>query len=1469
MIYNKEVQEAIAAGYSLKDIKDLAISEYNEAVQAGYDRKDCRAMLKEVYGLTSGKTQDHIDDAQYIAALMFENPEASTQDSQNKANVTTSTRPVSSIGEAFAAGFQNSTAGLVLRGEKPNISLTEDNSIWEKAAAGVAQGLGDLPTMIIGGAFGGAAGAAMSGLAAPVGAVAGAGAGAGFTTEYVRNALLRAYTEGSAIDFKEFTNNMVDDFLAGGKGALVGIVAGGAGKVAAPVAQSIAGKFANPLVSSAISGGTTLAAEASALTATMAALDQKVPTAEDFLVAGLTLGSFKLGSMYTGKGVQKAGEAAAKAYKGKLINKAPDLYINKFMDEFSETGRSPELIGKASLIDPTIKEKMLAVNQKVTQAEDLKYYRAQALLDETRVADIKAGKETTTTDYGMYAGKWLYGDKYEATKAVRASQPDGKTLKEPSKYYEEVWLPKNAQYIKLEGNTDSTMAKVVREYMKSDEGRAELESRDPEFFKENPDWWEGKKSIADERIVPTARAIFENPSDAFIEFLRTFPWSQDMVNKLASNPRALQNRVEGTPVHWSGIIQRRGINKGGTRYYMFNPKKIKPSAKAVTGETPYDKALNEFYSKVSINEAPSRTWNERINNMAYHMVDSFAALNKGAERGKRGQAYVEAIVSNGSAGAAEHMIDYGMINYKGDVIGKSLKGIIGDMLNNGGELKEFSAYLTARRFKELNDKGQFTAIDPDMTVSVLKGPKSAVYEQAAREVKEYSDNLLQYQLDAGLISKSRFDKLHAEYRDSIPLDKMVEAFEPELQAEAIRVSEGIGGKKAKGTLKEQIADLFGMKQNEEGKLYLDPIESLIRSSFLTTRLAMQNKARKTAAETYGVRIDSDQSNQPNMTTLTYIDKGKARRMAVPKEIREATITMDSGTFQMYNAAMQAMAKTTGYFRVGTTMTAPFAVKNFFIDQLTAWVQAPGNVNYCPFVSAFKGLGEIFKTEALGKDTLYNEWLKDGGSQASMVSLGRNFTQEIIKDLQVPPVQNMVKEPIKYYKDIMHVLSPTGLIKNAYKGLEAFTEYSDQMTRVGMYMEARKAGYSGTESAYISRMSTIDFARAGATTKALNSIIAFLNARMQGLARTYETIKDDPVAFTSKIMRGVVIPSALLALVKNDIIQSNQDPADPLYTMAETLRQAPEWMTTAYWLVPIPAIDTVLRIPKPYELAVATASPIESFIDYMYKHGTPDGMSYLEQLQENGFVNGIYDTMLPNVIPTPLVAPTEVMTNYSFFTGNNIIPTYLENQVPALQYKPGTSTTAKWISEMLFKIDPSIGSSAATRFISPLGIDHLVRGWTGTLGQSIVSVLDTMLEASGLYDKAPAPAKTIEELPFFRTFMAKYPSVGSKDIMKFNAEANEMQQRYNSIMAGFKSMDPHAQAIAQTLLSSTAFQNLQSYRSVLSQMSVAAQQINLANDDPESKRLQLENIYIMMTQVATEGRKLIKQIEQEQANASRQ
>ena len=65
----------------------------------------------------------------------------------------------------------------------------------------------------------------------------------------------------------------------------------------------------------------------------------------------------------------------------------------------------------------------------------------------------------------------------------------------------------------------------------------------------------------------------------------------------------------------------------------------------------------------------------------------------------------------------------------------------------------------------------------------------------------------------------------------------------------------------------------------------------------------------------------------------------------------------------------------------------------------------------------------------------------------------------------------------------------------------------------------RAGFEGRDI-------TIDFAKIGAKMSAVNSIVAFFNARLQGYAKLYESFRDQPMTTSARIFSYIVRFSAV-------------------------------------------------------------------------------------------------------------------------------------------------------------------------------------------------------------------------------------------------------------------------------------------------------------------------------------------------------
>jgi hypothetical protein len=116
----------------------------------------------------------------------------------------------------------------------------------------------------------------------------------------------------------------------------------------------------------------------------------------------------------------------------------------------------------------------------------------------------------------------------------------------------------------------------------------------------------------------------------------------------------------------------------------------------------------------------------------------------------------------------------------------------------------------------------------------------------------------------------------------------------------------------------------------------------------------------------------------------------------------------------------------------------------------------------------------------------------------------------------------------------------------------------------------------------------------------------------------------------------------------------------------------------------------------------------------------------------------------NPIPQTVLPLVEARTNYSFFTMRPIVGQGMEGVATEFQVSPGTSEIAK-------KIGKSIGES-------PIMVDHIIKGYTGSMGMYAVDLIDAILFAN---DSSPKAAKRFEQLPVVKRFAVDKEAKGTQ------------------------------------------------------------------------------------------------------------
>lgn len=278
-----------------------------------------------------------------------------------------------------------------------------------------------------------------------------------------------------------------------------------------------------------------------------------------------------------------------------------------------------------------------------------------------------------------------------------------------------------------------------------------------------------------------------------------------------------------------------------------------------------------------------------------------------------------------------------------------------------------------------------------------------------------------------------------------------------------------------------------------------------------------------------------------------------------------------------------------------------------------------------------------------------------------------------------------------------------IMKAVFSRLEATSDFFESSTRMGEYMKARQKGLSMEEAARAAREVTLDFSRSGRVGEQVNQVVPFFNACLQGGDKMVRLFREDFVGTSLKVLKYIVLPSLLIMAMNWD---------------EDWYKDLDPDVKNNYW-----CLGRNIRIPKPQEAGVLFGSGIEALFQQAADKDKDAVSNFLKAFSSN---------MMPSVLPTLILPLIEWSANYSFFKGRPLVGNKYSRLPDELQYNDYTSELSK-----------GIGSALK---VSPMKIDNLVRGYTGTMGALLWSMAgEPFAKANNL------PAKHFSELPFVRDF----------------------------------------------------------------------------------------------------------------------
>jgi hypothetical protein len=661
-----------------------------------------------------------------------------------------------------------------------------------------------------------------------------------------------------------------------------------------------------------------------------------------------------------------------------------------------------------------------------------------------------------------------------------------------------------------------------------------------------------------------------------------------------------------------------------------------------------------------------------------------------------------------------------------------------DVGNPEATSRVFTMYLAAKRAKTVGiDKLNF---GPDVTQKMLDDTMKAVennkatkaaFEKAAGIYNEYNKGLVNFAVKTGAIAKEAGAKMLKD-ENYVPFYR---------QRSDGSVFLEIGGAPAIkiGNLKDQpyLHELVG-----GDKPIFDVFTSALQNTSMLTDMALRNLSTRNVAYALGdmglLKVGEKEKSSgirkgdgPRGPTVirfkmdgeNYYADVDTDAAGVPAELLVKGL---EGVNTSLPNAVKLMNIPANLLRKWVTRNPAYALRQVVRDPLNA-VMTTG-LNTVPVVSSFQEISKMIRGKSEGEALLKGRGILGGqvltGTSEDMTKIMRDITAG--------------KKGWDYQMARLDSL--------AIKG--------DAATRVVLYNNFLKQGLSEME-ATLATLESMNFSKRGISPSlfALSTMVPFMNAQIQGLNVIYQAFTGKmPFSEKLKVKQKLFQRAAMMAGFTMLYASMMQDD--------ESYQNANDDEKYSNWFMPNPFGEEYIKVPIPFEMGLLFKAIPEALVNTIFGDAKArDTMSAIGKMTWNS---------IPISGPQGIKPALETAINYSFFTGRPIESERLQRYEPGERYTDRTSELVK-----------SIGGSLN---ISPVKIEYLIKGYTGSLPLAIVSLSNPVLRSSEAGEQPETRSFIGSETPLIGSFFqAKDASGLVNKAYKDMEEINKAKETYNKIL----------------------------------------------------------------------------------------
>ena len=630
--------------------------------------------------------------------------------------------------------------------------------------------------------------------------------------------------------------------------------------------------------------------------------------------------------------------------------------------------------------------------------------------------------------------------------------------------------------------------------------------------------------------------------------------------------------------------------------------------------------------------------------------------------------------------------------------------------------------------------GYDVTADDSQTAAQLLEAKNPEFKEWAKEVYKYSDDLIRYRVEAGLITPEFANALKKRYPHYIPTFR----------------EEGTNSKRARSARRNGgivVSNAIGRAVGSDGVL-LPLHTALSRKTVSTMRNAGLNQFglalvreydRNTkAAEKYiwnvaeseytptEAAIESDEDYKPVFENVFSVkDNGKVYDITMDEGLTAAMKAFEPDRFASYGAA-KAMKKLNDLFKALCTGYNPFfMVRNLARDMQDAGFYSTDSATWAKmFPSAW--------TQIAKNGEIWQQYKALGGSYASML----DYTTGMVKE-----PKNALGKAAAWYESL----------GQAIEAAPRLAEFMTILANKGgsKTVDGVKTG-KFTQSDLMEAMLgaadiTTNFARGGSVTKALNRyLVPFLNPSVQGFDKFIRNATDIVQRRDVKAAASLILKAALInlpPLLLNGLMHGDDDEWDDI----------PANTKANYYLIKI-GNGYWIKIPKGRAIAVLSTAAV-----------------YTQEKQKGEDVkfSDVFEVIKSNIAPTDIfnqniaTAWTQAkLTNPdnpgTTWYGGNIESDRLQNYRPEDRYDEKTDELSKAIGK-LFKV-------------SPKKVNYLLDQYSGVIGDILLPLITPATKSSHWLLAAPQAAFTIDTTSTNKTTGEYYDLL---DDLKYDANDGDI------------------------------------------------------------------------------------------------